>query len=185
MWITDTLHDWMYSPEGARLLLDGTRWFEWKEKRSDPSRAELREFLEKILEFNGVEFRNIVDYRLKCSNRRDLIPNPNRPRESTLFLNCKDIGGGLIVQHGHSTHIFARKIGKNFHINQNVTIGSKNGSGSPTIGDNVSVLTGAIVIGGVSIGDNSVITANAVVSFDVPEDCKVYPAKSTIVQMRR
>jgi hypothetical protein len=38
----------------------------------------------------------------------------------------------------------------------------------PIIGDNVTIGTGARVLGGVSIGDNALIGANAVVTIDVP-----------------
>jgi len=48
-----------------------------------------------------------------------------------------------------------------------------------TIGDNVWICAGAIVIGGVKIGKNSVVCAGAVVTKDVPENVMVggVPAK--------
>ena len=42
-----------------------------------------------------------------------------------------------------------------------------------TIGNNVSIGTGAIIMCGVSVGDNSVIGAGAVVTKDVPNNCTV------------
>lgn len=69
-------------------------------------------------------------------------------------------------------------IGKNCIINQNVTIGQGKG-GFPMIGDNVQILSGAVVIGAIKVGNNAVIGANSVVTKDVPENAVVagVPAK--------
>jgi len=42
-----------------------------------------------------------------------------------------------------------------------------------SIGDNVSIGTGAIIMCGISIGNNSVVGAGAVVTKDVPNNCTV------------
>jgi acetyltransferase-like isoleucine patch superfamily enzyme len=42
-----------------------------------------------------------------------------------------------------------------------------------TVGDNVSIGTGAVIMCGINIGCNSVIGAGAVVTKDVPENCTV------------
>ena len=76
-------------------------------------------------------------------------------------------------------------LGKNCKIYQNVTIAGKGGGAAhikenfPTLGDNVVVYAGACIIGGVKIGDNAIIGANAVVVKDVPANCVVAgnPAK--------
>lgn len=73
------------------------------------------------------------------------------------------IHGGLgVVIHPKSY------VGKNTKIYQNVTIGGREGRGQPHIGNNVYIGTGACILGGVTIGDNSKIGANAVVIDDVP-----------------
>ena len=60
-------------------------------------------------------------------------------------------------------------IGKNCMIGTNVTIGGKGGStATPVIGDRVMIATGAKVLGDVTIGNDAVIGANAVVIHDVP-----------------
>ena len=62
---------------------------------------------------------------------------------------------------------------------QGVTIGSMRGEGTPVIGDNCVLFSGAKVIGGVSIGSYYGVGAGTVVTKDVP-DCGVVggvPAK--------
>lgn len=90
-----------------------------------------------------------------------------------------DIGGGLVVQHGYSTIIAPRQIGRNCWVNQCVTIGYTNDTDAPTIGDNVTIYSGAKVLGDVRVGNDAVIAANAVVVKDVEANCVVggVPAK--------
>ena len=114
------------------------------------------------------EFRNLVIYRLRrkgyvCSIIFQLL----FPPMDTLYIKCTDIGKGLYIQHGFSTIISAKSIGENCYINQQVTIGYK-GDKNPTIGNNVHICAGAIVIGDCHVGDNSIVGAGAVVVQDVP-----------------
>jgi serine O-acetyltransferase len=52
------------------------------------------------------------------------------------------------------------------------------------IGDNVDIGTGAKVLGPITIGNNAVIGANAVVLTDVPENCVAVGIPATIKQRR-
>ena len=101
---------------------------------------------------------------------------------NTLFIGGKEIGPGLFIQHGFSTIISAKSIGKDCWINQQVTIGYSNVMDCPVIGDNVTINAGAKVIGKVSIGNNSKVGANAVVVKDVPENCTVVGVPAYIVR---
>ena len=96
-----------------------------------------------------------------------------------LEISTNDIGGGLLIQHGIATIISAEKIGKNCKIYQQVTIGFSHDLQAPVIGDNVEICCGAKVIGGITIGNNVLIGANAVVIKDVPSNSVVagVPAK--------
>ncbi|KOO07640.1 serine acetyltransferase [Vibrio hepatarius] len=75
-------------------------------------------------------------------------------------------------------HVFATSWGQNVTIGSNativhgVTIAGKNNQ-FPTIKDNVYIGTGAVVLGGITIGNNVVIGANAVVTKDVPDNAVV------------
>ena len=62
-----------------------------------------------------------------------------------------DIGPGFKINHGVGSVIGARaKIGSNFTIHQNCTIGDRKG-GRPTIGDNVVMYAGLMVLGKISV----------------------------------
>lgn len=91
-----------------------------------------------------------------------------------------DIGGGFTINHyGGIVIAQSAKIGNNFNIRQNTTIGNKGGS-APEIGNNVIVGANAVIIGNIKIGDNAVIGAGAVVVKSVDENSVVVgnPARS-------
>ncbi len=135
-----------------------------------------------ILSSNKV-FRSIFYYRLKCMNIGlniiSRIFSIFYRKESTLIFYTSEIGPGLFIQHGIATMIGAEKIGKNCWINQQVTIGYTDDFSTPTIGDNVTIYCGAIVLGKINIGDNAIIAAGAVVVKDVGKNTTVggVPAK--------
>lgn len=58
-------------------------------------------------------------------------------------------------------------IGKGVTIGSNVTIGGNFGNGVPNIGNYVYIATGARLLGGINIGEGSIIGANSVVLKDV------------------
>lgn len=71
-------------------------------------------------------------------------------------------------------------IGKNCVIFQNVTFGNtwsekdvskSHGGEYCSVGDNVMIGAGAVILGNISIGSNVQIGANAVVTHDVPDNC--------------
>lgn len=59
-------------------------------------------------------------------------------------------------------------IGDNVGIMHNVTIGMGGGRGVPRIGNRVFIGTGAVLLGGITIGDDAKIAANSLVLIDVP-----------------
>lgn len=129
---------------------------------------------------NQKETRNIFLNRLHRNPLMYLLIRILFSPLDSLYINMppEKIGGGFSVQHGFSTIISAREIGKNCRVFQQVTIGY-NGDENPIIGDNVHITAGAIIIGGVHIGSNSIIGAGTVVVRDVPAGTTVagVPAK--------
>ena len=58
---------------------------------------------------------------------------------------------------------------------------SVRGTGWPTIGNNVYLGAGCKVMGGVTIGDNVVVSANSLVIADVPSNCTVLGVPARII----
>lgn len=102
---------------------------------------------------------------------------------------CK-IGPGLFIPHSHGTVIGAFSIGANATVFQGATLGAKylafdfDNSSRPMLGDNVTVGSGAKVLGGIYIGSNSTVGANSVVVSDVPSDCLVVGIPAIIKKSR-
>jgi|LSQX01.3.fsa_nt_gb serine O-acetyltransferase len=87
-----------------------------------------------------------------------------------------EIGLGLELKHVNGVVIGdGVKIGENAVIYHQVTLGGQNmgdceKGNYPDVGDNVTIYSGAKVLGNISIGSNSVIGANSVVLKDVEPD---------------
>ncbi len=128
------------------------------------------------------EFRSLFYYRLGRYWRpvTSLLRLFYRPCPA-LYLATREIGPGLFIQHGFATIVGARRIGSNCWINQQVTVGYSD-YGQPTIGNNVTIHSGAHVIGAVIIGDNAIVGAGAVVVKDVPPDCTVVGVPARIIR---
>lgn len=102
-------------------------------------------------------------------------------RNLYIYTDGNHIGSGFVVHHGHSTGINAKSIGKNCHVMQNVTLGTRKTAEGPTIGNNVFIGVGAIVLGDIKIGNNVNIGAGAVVVEDIPDNVTVVPQKPIIL----
>ena len=110
-----------------------------------------------------------------------LIYNSKVPYTAVIGQGTKLGYGGMgVVIHSKS------KIGSNCSIAQQVTIGGGNSRfpGIPTIGDNVRINKGAIVFGGITIGNNVEIGANAVVNKPVPDNAIVAGVPATILRIK-
>lgn len=86
---------------------------------------------------------------------------------------CTQIGRGFRISHWGTIVVNGKAlIGKNFNIAQGVLIGYSDGKrrGVPQIGDNVIINANAVVVGGITIGNNVLIAPNSFVNFDVPDN---------------
>lgn len=91
------------------------------------------------------------------------------PPASDFLLAKMEIGPGFNAAHSFSTVINARKIGSNFTVYQDVTVGYS-GGGIPVIGNNVTIYANSVVVGNITIGDNVVIGACTFVNKDIPSN---------------
>lgn len=95
------------------------------------------------------------------------------------------IGEGLFIDHGAGVVIGeTAEVGNNVTLYQGVTLGGtgkEKGKRHPTVGNNVTVSTGAKVLGSITIGDNVKIGAGSVVLHPVPANCTVVGVPGKIV----
>ena len=116
-------------------------------------------------------FRGVFYYRLgnaSSSLIRWLAP----PVHELTIPQETPIGEGLLLFHAYNTILNAKRVGNHCRILHMVTLGDKHGL-KPTIGNRVTIFSGAVVAGGVTIGDDCIIGPNAVVHKSVPDNCVV------------
>jgi serine O-acetyltransferase len=81
------------------------------------------------------------------------------------------LGRRVRIWHHSGIILNARRIGDDVHIRQNTTFGVisiEREHEIPTIGDRVDIGCGVCILGGVTVGDDCTIGANAVVTTDIP-----------------
>jgi serine O-acetyltransferase len=90
---------------------------------------------------------------------------------------CAQIGNGLFIDHGMGVVVGeTAEIGENVTIYQGVTLGGTGfatGKRHPTVEDNVTIGSGAKLLGPITIGHGAKIGAGAVVIHDVPPNSTV------------
>lgn len=139
-------------------------------------------FLFSWLFFQLREYRSVFYYRIGGLSR---LFRWYAPGQYALFFGCANIGNGLVLHHGYSTILHMERCGDNCQIWQNVTVGvAHNGGPRPVIGNNVQICTGAIVLGGIHIGDNVIIGAGSIVVKDVPDNVVVVGNPAHILKER-
>ncbi|WP_063977976.1 serine O-acetyltransferase [Caballeronia udeis] len=165
----------MTRDKAGLIRADIERWSEiyMKDQKLHPTRA----FIQLMTIYP--EYRNLFYHRVGWLGK---IVSPLCRPMNTLFISTDIIGPGLFIQHGFATIIAAKSVGANCWINQQVTIGYSSANDCPTIGDNVTINAGAKVIGGVAIGNNSKVGANAVVVKNVPANSTVVGVPARIVR---
>lgn len=88
-----------------------------------------------------------------------------------------EIGEGFYLGHWGMVVINPNaKIGKNCNIAQGVSIAQSNRGkykGSPVIGNEVWIGPNAVIVGGITVGNNVIIAPNTYLAEDVPDNCLV------------
>lgn len=163
----------------------------WKNLSMGPARDEggERDTIADVLASDPA-FRNLLYYRLSHGSSErlhilvPLLRRVWRP-ERELRFSPGSLGPSCFIMHGWGTVVLARSIGSNFVVGPNVSIGYDGEGKCPTVGDNVSIYIGAIVIGDISIGDDVTVGAGAVVARDVPDGVTVAALPARPVPLTR
>jgi serine O-acetyltransferase len=159
-------------------------WKRYRERRESESMSACR-WIELCLKDFGLHC--VVVYRfcqcarwLRKKNRLLALPLTIPAAVTELMMrllhhvqiDAEEIGPGFTIYHTGTIYIGARSIGRNFSVTHNVTIGigqARGKTGTPLIGDNVWVGTGAVVYGEITIGNNVTIAPGCILSADVPD----------------
>ncbi|WP_103068559.1 serine O-acetyltransferase [Aquimarina sediminis] len=152
-----------FSKNRAKIDMDIDRWAAVKGMKMGKY-VLLLDFLA-----NSRDFRTIFYFRTRSLVSHALNIYCRKQSNFTIDISTK-LGGGIVTGHPYCTILNADAIGDNFYVNHLVTIGEEKGK-RPTIGNNVSIYTGAIVIGDITIGDNCIIGAGSVVTKSIPDNC--------------
>ena len=112
-----------------------------------------------------------------CRSRRARSRYLSRSLTGIEIHPAAEIGDGLFIDHGMGVVIGeTAEIGENVTIYQGVTLGGTGfatGKRHPTVQDNVTIGSGAKLLGPITIGHGAKIGANAVVIHDVPPNSTV------------
>lgn len=138
--------------------------------------------------------RAIINYRIAHSlDKRghhfiaDWISKHTRRRTGIEIHPSAQIGKGVFIDHGMGVVIGETAVvGDYCTIYQGVTLGGTGkdkGKRHPTIGNNVTIGSGAKVLGPFTVGDNSKIAANAVVLSEIPPDSTCVGVPAHIVKL--
>ena len=94
------------------------------------------------------------------------------------------VGRRVKLEHFGGMILGAREIGNDVILRQNTTLGIRSVedlNAKPTIGDFVDIGAGAVIVGNISVGENSVIGANSVVYMNVPPSSVVVGVPGRII----
>ena len=95
--------------------------------------------------------------------------------------------GFYLTSHIGSVIIGQAKIGKNCNVGHLVTIGrgiTGERKGFATIGNNVWIGTGAVIVGNINVGNDVLIAPNTYVNFNVPDNSVVFGNPGKVIKAK-
>ena len=129
-------------------------------------------------------FRNL--YYKRIGNFSFFLSLFAKPSESFVLDSSMIIGEGMMCIHPFSTVINAERIGKNFTVRNDVTIGNNDSIigkiSRPVIGDNVTVNVHSVIVGDITVGDNVIVGAGCILFKSVPDNCVVVGNPARIIK---
>lgn len=96
-------------------------------------------------------------------------------------------GPGLTIWHWGPIVINAQaRVGKNCVLHPDITIGQNSSQGnSPKIGDDVTICSGARILGEIRIGNDVIVGVNTIITKDIPPHSVVVGAPAKIIKTRK
>lgn len=86
-------------------------------------------------------------------------------RKYSLFIPINIVERGIMIHHPHNITINAKRVGQNFSIQFNTAlIAGGHDGGCPTIGNDVAIGVGAVLLGDIHIADGIAVGANSLVN---------------------
>ncbi len=169
-----------------RFKMDAARWV-IPQQVADLSQMKFG-LIVKLL-FNNLSLQAMLWFRLGCWFRKRHIPLGGIIQKLILIVYGLEIpvgtdyGGGLYIAHPVGTVVAAKSMGENCSIIASVTLGMRNEWVFPVIGNRVFIGAGARVLGGITVGDDAIIGANAVVIDDVPPGATVVGIPAKVIRI--
>ncbi|MDE3077838.1 MAG: serine O-acetyltransferase [Chloroflexota bacterium] len=163
----------------------------WREVDSvlerDPAATSRLEVLLTYSGFHAVQIHRVAHWLYRRDHRlaARAVSQFNRWLTQVEIHPAAKIGARLFIDHGAGVVIGeTAEVGDDVTILQGVTLGGtgkQSGKRHPTIGNHVSIGTGAKLLGGFTVGSNSRIGANAVVLREVPPNSTVVGVPGRVV----
>lgn len=97
------------------------------------------------------------------------------------------VGRRVCLEHFGGMILSARSIGNDVTIRQNTTFGIKSvddTNARPIIEDHVDIGAGAVIVGNITVGHNTIIGANAVVITDIPPNSVAVGVPAKVIGTR-
>ena len=179
--VSPLLVPFFLTTEQKTIQADVERWTEALGWQKRPLWLQLLALLKEAQEFRNLYYHRLFKGNFSARFFMYLLKIIYRECPYFFLDSSCNIGPGLFVQHGFSTIIMA-DLGENCWVNQQVTIGHKDKTGRPQIGNNVRITAGAKIIGNLKIGDHVTVGANAVVVKDIPDRCVVVGVPAYIIK---
>lgn len=120
-----------------------------------------------LYKLHNDEYFRVVYYHRIGPFLKGLIGWYRKGASTFIIPSSTKLGGGIYACHSYSTILNAKSIGANFSVIQGTTLGKKNGC-LPVIEDNVSLGANVVIIGGITVGENTIVGAGSVVVKSAP-----------------
>ncbi|QHE53999.1 sugar O-acetyltransferase [Pontibacillus sp. HMF3514] len=157
----------LYNPQDQELFQDRLRAKSLCKKINDLDPTKLDERVDLLKELFQIDHNVIVEPGFYCDYGYNIHPGKNfYANHQCVILDCCPVNMGDNVMFGPGVQVLTA----DHPINAQARISGTEMASPITVGDNVWIGGGAILLPGVTIGSNTVIGAGSVVNKDIPDN---------------